>query len=218
MTEFASSLFTQGLKDFIGIHYFGAPKWVRRRVGLTFCKKSAKTRFICDGVIFLLAGWDSDQLNEVRFEFGRVTLILCLLKTKIYFVSVQSMIPVYMGHAGAGSSTHSLLHLGQNINSGLFRPFDYGWFKNLWEYKRTTPPEYDLNNVRTPIAVYYSKNDWLAAIEDVERLIPMLPNVIKSYLVPHDKFNHLDFLWGTQAPQLLYKEIIETMKSSYDET
>lgn len=124
------------------------------------------------------------------------------------------MIPVYMGHAGAGSSTHSFVHLGQEVKSGLFRQYDHGWFKNLWKYRRTSPPEYNLKNVKAPIALYYSKNDWLATYEDVERLIPRLPNVKKSYLVPHEKFNHLDFLWGTQAPQLLYKEIIKNMKSN----
>lgn len=124
------------------------------------------------------------------------------------------MLPVIMSHAAAGTSTDSLVHLGQGVKSGLFRKFDHGWFKNLFKYRRTSPPEYNLKNVKAPIAIYYAQNDWLATVQDVERLIPRLPNLKKTYFVPHEKFNHMDFLWGIQAPQLLYNEIIKTMNST----
>lgn len=51
-------------------------------------------------------------------------------------------------------------------------------------------------------------------VTDVERLAKVLPNVINNYLVPHDRFNHIDFLWGIDAPRLVYDEIIKTMKHS----
>lgn len=122
--------------------------------------------------------------------------------------------PLFLAHAATGSSTDSLVHLGQEVKSGQFRQFDHGWFKNLLKYRRTSPPEYNLNNVKAPVAIYYSQNDWLSTVADVERLFPRLPNLIKSYLVPHEKFNHIDFLWGTDAHQLLYQEIMITMNST----
>lgn len=33
-------------------------------------------------------------------------------------------------------------------------------------------------------------------------------------MVPHDKFNHVDFLWGKDTPRLVYDELVQTMKST----
>lgn len=80
-------------------------------------------------------------------------------------------------------------------------------------YKRPTPPEYNVKNVKIPVAVYYGKTDSLAVVEDVKKLIKELPNVVKNYLVPHDKFNHLDYIWGVDAPRLVFDDIVKTIKS-----
>lgn len=104
------------------------------------------------------------------------------------------------------------MHYGQEVNSGHFRQYDHGRIGNLIHYKRISPPDYNLNNVIAPIAVYYAKDDWLAVVKDTERLLKSLPNVVHNYLVPHKKFNHIDFLWGIDAPFLVYDEIIRTMK------
>lgn len=65
------------------------------------------------------------------------------------------------------------------------------------------------------MAIYHSQNDWLVTPKDVHTFMQMLPNIVKSYLVPHKQFNHVDFIWGTDAPILLYNELLQTMKSSY---
>lgn len=148
--------------------------------------------------------------------------------TMIFFVHLSP------GHTPAGSATDQLLHYGQEVNSGHFRQFDHGRIGNLLHYKRITPPDYNLNNVKVPVAVYYSTDDWLAVKKDTERLLKLLPNVINNYIVPHKKFNHIgkmrrfsyfyiiilifisiaDFVWGVDAPFLLYDEIVKTMKVS----
>lgn len=120
---------------------------------------------------------------------------------------------MYLGHSPAGSATDQLIHYGQEVNSGHFRQFDFGHKKNLIHYKNRSPPDYDLKNVRIPVAIYYAQNDWLATVKDVERLIESLPNVVQTYLVPHKKFNHIDFLWGIDAPTLLYATLFKIMDS-----
>lgn len=75
-----------------------------------------------------------------------------------------------------------------------------------------SPPDYNLKNANIPVAVYYAQDDWLADVKDTLRLINELPNVVHTYLVPHKKFNHIDFLWGIDAPALLYNEIARIMK------
>lgn len=117
------------------------------------------------------------------------------------------------GHVPAGSAVRQLLHFGQEVDSGHFRQFDHGRVMNLIRYKSVSPPDYKLKNIKAPVALYYGKDDWLADVRDVKRLIDELPNVVNSYEVPHDRFNHIDFLWGKDAPKLVYDEIIKTMKS-----
>lgn len=99
------------------------------------------------------------------------------------------------------------------MSSGRFRQFDFGYIKNLIHYKSLSPPEYDLNNVNVPVAIYYAQNDWVCSTKDVKRLQKSLPNVTQAYLVPHKQFNHVDFLWGVDAPTLLYEAIFKVMRS-----
>lgn len=120
--------------------------------------------------------------------------------------------PVILSHTPAGAATDQLLHYGQLVNSGRFRQFDHGRVGNLIRYKRTSPPDYNLNNVKARVALYHSQNDWLAVVKDTQKLARSLPNVVLNYLVPHKKFNHVDFTWGIDAPFLLYDEIMRTMK------
>ena len=113
----------------------------------------------------------------------------------------------------AGAATSQMSHYGQLVNSGRFRQFDYGPFKNAIVYKRISPPEYNLWKVRAPVAIYHSQNDWLAVTKDVEKLVKSLPNVVHKYLVPHKQFNHIDFTWGIDAPFLVFDEIMSIMKN-----
>lgn len=48
-------------------------------------------------------------------------------------------------------------------DSGQFRQYDYGNNeKNLMIYNSTTPPDYKLDKITAPIALFSSDNDWLA--------------------------------------------------------
>jgi len=47
--------------------------------------------------------------------------------------------------------------------SGRFRKYDYGNVsKNIRMYNSTTPPDYQLEKITAPIALFSSENDWLA--------------------------------------------------------
>lgn len=100
------------------------------------------------------------------------------------------------------------------MKSGSFRQFDYGYFGNKRHYKRSTPPDYNLKNVKVPVALYYSPNDWLSVVEDVQKLKSELPNVVKDYLITGGLFNHMDLLWGVDAARLVYDEILKTIETS----
>lgn len=63
--------------------------------------------------------------------------------------------------------------------------------------------------------ITYENNLHKCLLKDLKRLHDMLNNVLDVYRVPFAKFNHLDFLWGKDAPQLVYKRLLHIIKKSY---
>ena len=102
------------------------------------------------------------------------------------------------------------MHYAQEVNSGTFSHFDFGEDNNAI-YGQDTPPEYSLEVINVPIASYWSQNDWLAQPSDVLRFLTRIPNSILSYEVPFEQWNHLDYLWGIDAKDILYPQVIEAM-------
>lgn len=117
------------------------------------------------------------------------------------------------GHAPAGASTKQLFHYGQLVRSHRFCQFDYGAEANLHIYNRTTPPDYKLENCLAPVAIIYADQDNLAAAEDVRHLPEKLPNVVQMHRVDNDTFNHIDFIWATDAKELVYDYVLDWMKT-----
>lgn len=110
----------------------------------------------------------------------------------------------------AGAASNQFIHYAQWTTSGHFRKFNFGKAGNLLHYNSATPPDYNLKNVTVPISIYYGQNDVITVPEDVKNLIKILPNVIDDRLIK--EFNHVDFIWGKQAPHLVYDKIVETIK------
>lgn len=118
----------------------------------------------------------------------------------------------------AGCSTAQLFHFGQLIKTGRFQRFDPDFFKKrgIFSRPKPSPQDYNLANVKVPVALYYSDKDWLADFTDVQRLKAELPNVIKDYQITQGRFNHQDFLWGVDAPTVIYDKILNTMNQTND--
>lgn len=47
--------------------------------------------------------------------------------------------------------------------------------------------------------------------QDVETFYSQIPLRLGNFKVEDEKFNHFDFLWATNASQLLYSKIIDLM-------
>ncbi|XP_015605711.1 lipase 3 isoform X2 [Cephus cinctus] len=173
-------------------HFFGANEFLPQNMILRFlakygCDIDTSEEKICANSIFVLCGFDQAQFNN-------------------------TLMPIILNHTPAGTSTKSLVHYAQEITSGKFRQYDYGTEKNKELYNSTNPPEYILSNIDVPIAFYYADNDWLASSVDVDRLYKELPKKLGKYKVDFPKFNHLDFLWGIDAPKLVYERLLSSMK------
>ena len=89
--------------------------------------------------------------------------------------------------------------------------YDYGCKKeNMLKYNQTEPPVYNLKNVNVPVALYWAQNDWLADPTDVDALRKQLPNVVDNFDI--EFYNHLDFIWGTNAKEELYDRVLKLMQ------
>ncbi|CAD7078754.1 unnamed protein product [Hermetia illucens] len=151
------------------------------------CHDASIVQAVCSNMLFLLAGFNTDQLNK-------------------------TMLPVALGHTPSGASVKQMIHFAQLIKSGHFRKYDYGRFRNDMRYGTTEPPDYNLLNVKMPVSLYYSENDWLLDVESVQKLSTLLPNVQDKYLIPLKQFNHLDFCWAVDGRKIVYGRLLENMQ------
>ncbi|XP_029671560.1 lipase 3-like [Formica exsecta] len=147
------------------------------------CNQNLAQQKFCTSLIFLICGDNPEQFD-------------------------YALLPVILSHDPAGSSTKTLLHYLQALQTNKFRQYDYGRKKNLLMYNSAEPPDYDLTNITVPIALFYGANDWLVNVSEMQKLSRLLPNVVDMYKVPWPKFNHVDFVWAKDAPKLVYKRIL----------
>ncbi|XP_029174648.1 lipase 3-like isoform X2 [Nylanderia fulva] len=144
------------------------------------------TQAFCVTLLFSIAGSDPAQLNT--------TII-----TEIF------------SHFPAGTSKKNLLHYLQNVITGDFQDFDYGYLGNNKRYKQATPMKYNLKKVTAPLALFYGAND-LITMNNPLQLYKQLPNAILIEKNSYTLFTHLDFIWAIDAKTLLYDRVIEVMQ------
>ncbi|XP_071604967.1 putative lysosomal acid lipase/cholesteryl ester hydrolase isoform X2 [Heliangelus exortis] len=126
-------------------------------------------------------------------------------------VLVKSRIDVYLSHYPDSTSLKNMLHWRQLYQTGEFKHYDYG-SDNMLHYNQTTPPFYELENMRAPLAAWYGGRDWISAPEDVNLTLPRIANVTYKKYIP--EFVHFDFLWGKQVYEQVYKEILELLEKT----
>ncbi|XP_017784822.1 PREDICTED: lipase 3-like [Nicrophorus vespilloides] len=107
-----------------------------------------------------------------------------------------------------------LVHLKQiHYSGGKLRKFDYGINENIRIYGKALPPDYEINQILVPTAMYYANCDWLVSREDVAIAKKQLPNIIDDYLIPMEIFNHFDFLWAGNIKEVLLNRILKLIDS-----
>jgi hypothetical protein len=156
-------------------------EWLADKV----CNKMVFDKNICEKVIFVTCG-PSEYFNSSRMA-------------------------VYTTHTPAGASVKDMVHFAQMTLSGRFQMYDYGQEDNLKHYNQTTAPEYDINDVKIPVALYWGSEDWLSNPIDVQYLRFNLPFVVDDFELP--TYNHLDFVWGLNSKDYLYPRVLQMMKN-----
>ncbi|XP_066476492.1 lipase member M-like [Tiliqua scincoides] len=139
---------------------------------------------LCIQLIFTATGFNENNLNVSRAD-------------------------VYGGIAPDFTSVKTGLHWSQVLKSKQFKYFDYG-SKNKEFYNTTTPPFYKIEDMIVPTAVWYGGHDIIATKEDIELLLPRIPHLVYQKYIP--SWNHVDFIWGLDTPELLYHDMLLLMQ------
>ncbi|XP_074928786.1 lysosomal acid lipase/cholesteryl ester hydrolase-like isoform X2 [Chelonoidis abingdonii] len=142
---------------------------------------------ICGNVLFVLCGFNEKNLN-------------------------MSRVHVYTAHAPAGTSVQNMIHWKQAIETGKLKAYDWGILFNRLHYNQDTPPLYNVKHMPVPTAMWSAGNDLLADPRDVALLRQQVTNLVYHKAIPD--WNHLDFIWGLDAPKRMYNEILDLMRKN----
>ncbi|XP_049792361.1 lipase 3-like [Schistocerca nitens] len=201
----------QTILKLIGATRFAPSPELIKRIQPKVCQSNVITERICRNIVFLICGFDNDQVIDEKL--GAIS-----------------------AHIPAGSSIRQFIHYAQGIAKGHFRQYNYGILKNFKRYGKATPPDYNLANVTAPVYLFYGPNDWLAGptpvdfkvsnlchptfiidsmivAKDIDRLHNQLGNSKEKNMIEFPKFNHLDFIYGKDAYDFVYKPVLDVMNS-----
>lgn len=78
-----------------------------------------------------------------------------------------------------------------------------------------SPPKYNLKNVKVPVSLFYSRGDVLSSGGDIKRLYHELGNPVDLYSVHSNNFTHIEFMWGKNSKNLVYKKLLQILKKNY---
>lgn len=162
-----------------------------RYLGPIVCGPEVVRKEICANIIFLSVGFDEEELD-------------------------QSRVSAYLDHMPSGTSVKNIAHYGQEVLSGRFAKFDHGLLTNQVKYNQREPPDYKLSNIRSKsIVLFVADNDWLASPPDVARLRADLgtkPYAVYNITEEFPKWNHIDFLYGKHAGELVNTKILRVLE------
>nr|CAD7264744.1 unnamed protein product [Timema shepardi] len=155
-------------------------------IGITLCRDGALTQYVCLHLMSLVGGFNDFSVNTTS-------------------------LPVNLGHFPNGASQKTVAHIGQTVMSGRFSQFDYGRNMNLKKYGRATSPDYDLEAITAPVALYYGDNDLLVTPHDIARLFTALKNSRDRTMKKFYTYSHFDFLWGVNVKSVVYDYILSVI-------
>ncbi|XP_075527149.1 gastric triacylglycerol lipase-like [Dermacentor variabilis] len=127
----------------------------------------------------------------------------------------KSRFHVYLRQVPAGTSWKNLLHFAQLVKTGRFCKYDYGAAKNKRLYGQTVPPCYPLEDIRTPVAIFWGHGDTLSRPQDIDLIRSRVSSVVVDERVGSGPFNHNDFIYGVDAKRVLHDRIVQMLRQFY---
>ncbi len=114
-----------------------------------------------------------------------------------------------------GTSTKNLIHWIQTYQKKELALFDYGKL-NMKYYGQPQPPKYDVNNfkkwkLKTFLTI--SDSDPFSSDKDIKFFLDAIDNNTDIVQIKNlTNYNHLDYLWSSDAKEDIYYDIIKFLK------
>jgi len=124
-----------------------------------------------------------------------------------------SRYPLIASHLLSGASLYTVGQLLQVIKTNKFGMFDWGKKTNKLLYGQNNPPDYDIRKVRSPVTLFYAKNDAIVSESSVDYLEKTLPNVKGKYVFGSKRTNHFDFFTSTKAGEYYQQKLLALVKA-----
>lgn len=173
------------LKDLLGVRELLPQSAVIKWLSRHVCSHVI-LKELCGNVFFILCGFNEKNLNMSRLS-------------------------VYLTHSPAGTSVQDILHWKQTYKLQKFQAFDWGSSaKNYFHYNQTYPPAYNVKDMLVPTVVWNGGRDWLADVKDINILLTQITNLVYHEVIPD--WEHLDFIWGMDAPWRLHDKMVKLMR------
>nr|XP_004653259.1 lysosomal acid lipase/cholesteryl ester hydrolase [Jaculus jaculus]XP_044989127.1 lysosomal acid lipase/cholesteryl ester hydrolase [Jaculus jaculus]XP_044989128.1 lysosomal acid lipase/cholesteryl ester hydrolase [Jaculus jaculus]XP_044989129.1 lysosomal acid lipase/cholesteryl ester hydrolase [Jaculus jaculus]XP_044989130.1 lysosomal acid lipase/cholesteryl ester hydrolase [Jaculus jaculus] len=192
LLEFSSGLVSKISKfpevfyeDLFGRKELLGPNEILKWLSIHMCPHNI-LKELCGNFFFVLCGFNERNLNMSRVD-------------------------VYASHGLAGTSVQDMIHWTQISRSQKFQAFDWGSSaKNFLHYNQSYPPKYNVKDMLVPTALWSGDHDQLADVNDIKILMTQITNLVYHKRLP--EWEHLDFLWGLDAPWRVYNEMISLMR------
>ncbi|XP_058399468.1 lysosomal acid lipase/cholesteryl ester hydrolase isoform X2 [Diceros bicornis minor] len=173
------------LKDLFGVKQFLPQSKLLKWLSIHVCTHVI-LKELCGNIFFILCGFNERNLN-------------------------MSRVAVYTTHSPAGTSGQNMIHWAQVVRFHNFQAFDWGSSaKNYFHYNQSSPPTYNMKDMPVPTAVWSGGQDRLADVKDISVLLTQITNLVYHKYIP--EWEHLDFIWGLDAPWRLYNEMVNLMR------
>ncbi|KAK2523505.1 hypothetical protein Q9233_009845 [Columba guinea] len=155
------------------------------------------------------------QRVKLFFALAPVTTVTHATSPLITFAHlppalIRSRMDVYIAHHPAGTSVQNFIHWHQMASADQFQAYDYGSKENMKKYNQSTPPAYKIEKTSTPVALWSGGQDKLGDTKDMAKLLPRITNLIYHEHFP--AWGHLDFVWGLDATEKMYRKIVELIR------
>ncbi|XP_028638104.1 tear acid lipase-like protein [Grammomys surdaster] len=129
---------------------------------------------------------------------------------------------IFLGPVYSVQNTRGFGNLGSYLfpttikakRNAVLRAYDWGPPSlNMQHYSQTTPPVYNVEDMKVPTAMFSGLKDFLSNPEDVEILKAKIPNLVYHKTI--SDFSHFDFILGLNARKEVSEEVLAMLRK-YD--
>ncbi|CAG9815304.1 unnamed protein product [Phaedon cochleariae] len=144
--------------------------------------------------------------------YGPIPIFLCYASRVLIFgPDFKSLDPLYRPVTNINHpdviAANVIEHYWQCYKTRRFIQYDHGAEENLIQYGSVIPPDYPIEDIRTPMSFFVADNDWIAEEHNALATYNMIPSQYRcGYIVSSNKeFSHDDVI----TSRYVFKDLIQ---------